>query len=39
MLSALLAELLRRGYSREDIKKVAGQNLLRHSGGRRKWHP
>ena len=26
---ALLAELMRRGYSREDIKKVAGQNLLR----------
>ena len=26
---ALLAELLRRGYSRGDVKKVAGQNLLR----------
>jgi membrane dipeptidase len=26
---ALLAELLRRGYSDQDIKKVAGQNLLR----------
>jgi membrane dipeptidase len=26
---ALLAELLKRGYSEEDIKKVAGQNLLR----------
>ena len=26
---ALLAELLRRGYSREDIKKVAGANVLR----------
>jgi membrane dipeptidase len=26
---ALLAELMRRGYSAEDIKKVAGQNLLR----------
>ncbi len=26
---ALLAELLRRGYSREDIKKVAGANILR----------
>jgi len=26
---ALLAELLRRGYSREDIKKVAGSNVLR----------
>ncbi len=26
---ALLAELLRRGYSRADIAKVAGQNLLR----------
>jgi membrane dipeptidase len=26
---ALLAELMRRGYSREDIKKVAGLNLLR----------
>ena len=26
---ALLAELMRRGYTREDIKKVAGQNLLR----------
>jgi len=25
----LLAELLRRGYSREDIKKIAGLNLLR----------
>ncbi len=25
----LLAELLRRGYSRNDVKKVAGQNLLR----------
>jgi membrane dipeptidase len=26
---ALLAELLRRGYSREDVKKVAGLNVLR----------
>ncbi len=26
---ALLAELLRRGYDREDLKKVAGANLLR----------
>jgi membrane dipeptidase len=26
---ALFAELLRRGYSHEDIKKVAGQNILR----------
>lgn len=26
---ALLAELLRRGYSAEDVKKVAGLNLLR----------
>lgn len=26
---ALLAELLRRGYSEEDVKKVAGLNLLR----------
>jgi membrane dipeptidase len=26
---ALLAELLKRGYSEEDVKKVAGQNLLR----------
>ncbi|MDB6123368.1 MAG: rane dipeptidase [Pedosphaera sp.] len=26
---ALLAELMRRGYSKEDIKKVAGLNLLR----------
>jgi len=26
---ALLAELMRRGYSRDEIKKVAGQNLLR----------
>jgi membrane dipeptidase len=26
---ALLAELLKRGYSDEDIKKVAGENLLR----------
>lgn len=26
---ALMAELMNRGYSREDIKKVAGQNLLR----------
>ncbi|HWY78153.1 MAG TPA: dipeptidase [Verrucomicrobiae bacterium] len=26
---ALLAELLRRGYTREDIKKVAGMNILR----------
>jgi membrane dipeptidase len=26
---ALLAELLRRGYSGDDVKKVAGQNLLR----------
>jgi membrane dipeptidase len=26
---ALLAELLRRGYSKDDIKKVAGQNVLR----------
>ncbi len=26
---ALMAELLRRGYSREDVEKVAGGNLLR----------
>ena len=26
---ALLAELMRRGYNREEIKKVAGLNLLR----------
>jgi membrane dipeptidase len=26
---ALLAELMRRGYTKEDIKKVAGLNLLR----------
>jgi membrane dipeptidase len=26
---ALLAELLRRGYSKEDVKKVAGLNVLR----------
>jgi len=26
---ALLAELMRRGYAREDIKKLAGLNLLR----------
>ena len=26
---ALLAELMRRGYTGEDIKKVAGLNLLR----------
>jgi membrane dipeptidase len=26
---ALLAELLRRGYSKSDVKKVAGKNLLR----------
>ncbi|NOS68804.1 MAG: membrane dipeptidase [Verrucomicrobia bacterium] len=26
---ALLAELLRRGYSKDDVKKVAGQNVLR----------
>jgi membrane dipeptidase len=26
---ALLAELLRRGYRRNDIKKIAGQNVLR----------
>ncbi len=26
---ALLAELLRRGYSKEDIKKIAGLNVLR----------
>jgi membrane dipeptidase len=26
---ALLAELLRRGYSKEDIKKIAGLNILR----------
>ncbi len=26
---ALLAELMRRGYSKEDIKKVAGMNVLR----------
>jgi membrane dipeptidase len=25
----LLAELLRRGYSEEDVRKVAGRNLLR----------
>jgi len=29
---ALLAELLRRGYSAEDVKKVAGLNLLRVLG-------
>ena len=26
---ALLAELLRRGYSDEDIAKIAGENVLR----------
>ena len=26
---ALMAELLRRGYTPDDIKKIAGQNLLR----------
>jgi len=26
---ALLAELMRRGYTKTDIKKVAGLNLLR----------
>ena len=26
---ALLAELLRRGYSKEDVKKIAGSNVLR----------
>jgi len=26
---ALLAELLRRGYSKTDVKKVAGLNVLR----------
>jgi membrane dipeptidase len=26
---ALLAELLRRGYSKDDVRKVAGQNVLR----------
>jgi membrane dipeptidase len=26
---ALLAELLRRGYSADDVKKVAGANILR----------
>ena len=26
---ALLAELLRRGYSDEDVQKVAGRNMLR----------
>ncbi len=26
---ALLAELARRGYSKDDLKKIAGQNLLR----------
>ena len=26
---ALMAELLRRGYSAEDIKKVSGKNLVR----------
>jgi membrane dipeptidase len=26
---ALLAELLKRGYSKGDIKKIAGGNLLR----------
>jgi membrane dipeptidase len=30
---ALLAELLRRGYSKEDVKKVAGQNVLRAMRG------
>jgi membrane dipeptidase len=26
---ALLAELLRRGYSEEDLRKIAGENLMR----------
>ena len=26
---ALFAELLQRGYSKQDIKKIAGQNILR----------
>jgi len=26
---ALLAELLRRGYSKDDVKKIAGRNMLR----------
>ena len=26
---ALLAELLRRGYSKDDLKKIAGLNVLR----------
>jgi len=25
----LLAELLRRGYSKDDLKKIAGLNILR----------
>jgi membrane dipeptidase len=29
MYPALLAELMRRGYSKNDLKKIAGQNLLR----------
>ena len=29
MYPALMAELLRRGYSDSDIKKIAGQNVLR----------
>jgi membrane dipeptidase len=29
MYPALLAELMRRGYSKKEIKQVAGQNLLR----------
>jgi membrane dipeptidase len=29
---ALLAELMRRGYTREEIKKLAGLNLLRVFG-------
>jgi membrane dipeptidase len=29
MYPALLAELMRRGYSKSDLRKVAGQNLLR----------
>jgi membrane dipeptidase len=29
MFPNLFAELLRRGYSDEDLRKIAGQNLLR----------
>ena len=36
---ALIAELLRRGYSDEDVKKILGLNILRVMRKLKKWRP